>query len=400
MKLKVVELFAGVGGFRIGLEKTKKYEIIWSNQWEPLTKVQHASMVYENKFGKEGHSNKNIEEVKTKDIPDCDLLVGGFPCQDYSVANSISRSGGIEGKKGVLWWSIFRILKEKKNKPKFLILENVDRLLKSPAKQRGRDYAIMLSCLNQLNYAVEWRVINAAEYGFPQKRRRIFIVAYLKGTSNYDSINKDPITWIKTKGVISKAFPILNPINPVSEGKISKDVIVISESFNKNGAMSPFNNCGIMIKSKYYTFKSFPDYKGPFTVLKDIIEDNVDKEFFINKGDELKWKKFKDRKSEKRITKEGFVYNFSEGKMDFPDKLDKPSRTIITSEGGATPSRTKHVIETKQGLRRLTPRELEKLNGFNPDHTKLKGISDSKRAFFMGNALVVGIVKNIGEKLV
>ena len=162
--LKVVELFAGVGGFRIGLEKTKKFEVIWSNQWEPLTKTQqHASWVYENKFGKKNHSNENIEEVDTKVIPDCDVLVGGFPCQDYSVATTLKNSKGLKGKKGVLWWSIERILREKKKKPKYLILENVDRLLKSPSKQRGRDFAVMLSCLNKLDYAVEWRVINAAE---------------------------------------------------------------------------------------------------------------------------------------------------------------------------------------------------------------------------------------------
>ena len=105
--------------------------------------------------GDKGHSNENIEEVDTKDIPDCDVLVGGFPCQDYSVATTIKNSKGLKGKKGVLWWSIERIIREKKNKPKYLILENVDRLLKSPSNQRGRDFAVMLGCLNQLGYPVE-----------------------------------------------------------------------------------------------------------------------------------------------------------------------------------------------------------------------------------------------------
>jgi DNA (cytosine-5)-methyltransferase 1 len=138
--LKVVELFAGVGGFRIGLEATKKFKVIWSNQWEPSTKAQHASWVYENRFGDKGHSNENIEEVDTKDIPDCDVLVGGFPCQDYSVATTLKNSKGLKGKKGVLWWSIERIIREKKNKPKYLILENVDRLLKSPSNQKRKRF--------------------------------------------------------------------------------------------------------------------------------------------------------------------------------------------------------------------------------------------------------------------
>ena len=184
-KLSVLELFAGVGGFRVGLENTGKYKVVWSNQWEPSTKTQHASMVYENVFGQEGHSNEDIHLVPTSKIPDADVLVGGFPCQDYSVATTLKNSKGIEGKKGVLWWQINRILQEKETKPKYLILENVDRLLKSPSNQRGRDMAIILKCLEELGYAVEWRVINAAEYGFPQRRRRVFIIGYLNTTNHY-----------------------------------------------------------------------------------------------------------------------------------------------------------------------------------------------------------------------
>ena len=104
-KIRVVELFAGVGGFRVGLEgASDAYDTIWNNQWEPSTTQQDASLVYRARFGSEGHSNEDINNVLTKDIPDHDLLVGGFPCQDYSVASTLSRSGGIEGKKGVLWW--------------------------------------------------------------------------------------------------------------------------------------------------------------------------------------------------------------------------------------------------------------------------------------------------------
>ena len=163
--MKVVELFAGVGGFRIGLEGWQKkssssgykkpinsiYEVVWSNQWEPSTKIQHASNVYEKRFGKIGHSNVDIENVDVKEIPDHDMLVGGFPCQDYSVATTLKNSKGLIGKKGVLWWSIHKILVEKKNKPKYLFLENVDRLLISPSGQRGRDFAIILQSLNELN---------------------------------------------------------------------------------------------------------------------------------------------------------------------------------------------------------------------------------------------------------
>ncbi|MEK6809392.1 MAG: DNA (cytosine-5-)-methyltransferase, partial [Nanoarchaeota archaeon] len=175
-KIKVVELFAGVGGFRIGLgNASKKYEVVWSNQWEPATKTQDASDVYVKRFGEENHSNVDIVKVNIKDIPKHNLLVGGFPCQDYSVAKSLSQSKGITGKKGVLWWEIHRILKDSKSNPEFVLLENVDRLLSSPASQRGRDFAIMLASLSDLGYIVEWRIINAADYGMPQRRRRVFI---------------------------------------------------------------------------------------------------------------------------------------------------------------------------------------------------------------------------------
>ena len=206
-KLEVVELFAGVGGFRLGLEKNKQYKVVWSNQWEPSTKTQHASMVYESRFGSKNHSTNDIHDVPTNQIPDCDVLVGGFPCQDYSVATTLKNSKGLEGKKGVLWWQINRIIEEKKNKPKFLILENVDRLLKSPTSQRGRDFAIMLKCLELHGYAVEWRVINAAEYGFPQRRRRVFILGYHKSTKQYKKIKDDPLDWIEYDGTVASTFP-------------------------------------------------------------------------------------------------------------------------------------------------------------------------------------------------
>ena len=208
-KIRVAELFAGVGGFRLGLEKSN-FKIVWSNQWEPSTKMQHASMVYENRFGKKNHSNLDIEQVSSSEIPNHDLLVGGFPCQDYSIATTLHNSKGLIGKKGVLWWSIHRILKEKEYKPKYLFLENVDRLIKSPAKQRGRDFAVMLKSLDELGYAVEWRVINAAEYGMPQRRRRIFFIGYHKSTAIYNRIKKSKQNWIFKDGTIANAFPIEN----------------------------------------------------------------------------------------------------------------------------------------------------------------------------------------------
>lgn len=421
-KMKVAELFAGVGGFRLGLEKSN-YEIVWSNQWEPSTKMQHASKVYEERFGKENHSNEDINKVVTRnveEIPDHDLLVGGFPCQDYSVATTLHNSKGLKGKKGVLWWSIHQILENKKNKPKYLFLENVDRLLKSPAKQRGRDFAVMLQSLNDLGYAVEWRVINAAEYGMPQRRRRVFFIGYHKSTDVYKKIQKSSkIDWLTQKGTIANAFPVANA-NTIQEVELKGDLVEITNNFNKNGKLSPFLNTGLLIKGKIYTTKTEPDYNGEKTVLADILQNGeVTDDFFIkdkplktiktvlNNDGSLKtistekqmWEYLKGTKKEKRKTQDGFEYNYTEGSMIYPDALDNASRTVITGEGGKSPSRFKHVIVSNRGLRRLTPIELERLNMFPDNHTKLEGITDTKRAFFMGNALVVGVIEKIGEAL-
>ncbi|MEO0571689.1 MAG: DNA (cytosine-5-)-methyltransferase [Bacteroidota bacterium] len=400
--LKVCELFAGVGGFRLGLEDTGKFKIVWSNQWEPSTKAQHASRVYEARFGAQNHSNQNIEDVPTKKIPDHDVLVGGFPCQDYSVATTLNNSKGLLGKKGVLWWSIYRILKEKTNRPQYLILENVDRLLKSPASQRGRDFAVMLKGLSDLGYAVEWRVINAADYGFPQRRRRVFLVGYHKTSPHYQNLFKHGLEeWIRNDGVLAHAFPVASDCHCLSNFYLDGDLTSLSETFNKNQKASPFENSGICVQNQVFTLKSIPHHDGMISTLASVLQNGeVKDEFFIPKEDFPRWNYLKGGKKEFRTSKNGFQYQYSEGGMAFPDALDKPSRTIITGEGGKSPSRFKHVIYTPKGLRRLTPIELERLNGFPDDHTKLEGVTNAKRAFFMGNALVVGVIKKIGEVLI
>jgi DNA (cytosine-5)-methyltransferase 1 len=412
-KLRVIELFAGVGGFRLGLEgankKDKKYEIVWSNQWEPKKKAQPASAIYESKFGKEGHCNEDIEKVvegSFEQIPNHDLLVGGFPCQDYSVAKTLSQSKGLIGEKGVLWWSIYTILKRKgKDAPDFVMLENVDRLLKSPAKQRGRDFAIMLASLSDLGYAVEWRVVNAAEYGFPQRRRRVFILGYKKGTALYNKIKSeaDLTRFITDDGVIAHAFPVIPDAGIAKVRTLDGTLAEISEDFSaQQPTISPFDNAGVMIDRTVTTIKVSPVYNGKRAVLGDVLldEKEVPEEFFIKEADIEKWKYLKGGKKEQRTTKSGHSYYYSEGPMIFPDPIDKPSRTIVTGEGGTTASRFKHVITTPSGrLRRLTPLELERLDMFPDNHTKLEGVRDVTRAFIAGNALVVGVIKKLGDAL-
>lgn len=400
--IKVIELFAGVGGFRIGLERaSSRYRTIWNNQWEPSTKRQDASLVYCRQFGAEGHSNEDIATVDTKDIPDADLLVGGFPCQDYSVATTLKNSGGIEGKKGVLWWQIHRILRDHKNPPRYLLLENVDRLLGSPASQRGRDFAIILASLSDLGYSVEWRVINAADYGMPQRRKRTYIFAFKNDTTIHNTLNL-PDSWIFSDGIMAQSFPVVDEKRQVSSFSIDGTLAEVSDDFNKGKKLSPFKNAGIMINRKVYTATVCPRYYGLTLTLGDILvnDSDVPEDFFIPTEEIDRWVYAKGSKSEKRVNKTtGYEYNYSEGAMAFPDSTDKPSRTVITGEGGASPSRFKHVVKTNDGrYRRLTPVELERLNMFPDNHTA-GATSDTRRAFLMGNALVTGIVERIGINL-
>ena len=306
MKKTVCELFAGVGGFRCGLnniktledfEKKEKWDTVWFSQWEPAEKkTQYAHDCYVYHFGtrldKNGQdtTNFNIEDVDKKILPDFNLLVGGFPCQDYSVASSLATSKGLEGKKGVLWWSIRETLEAKQ--PPFVLLENVDRLLKSPAKQRGRDFGVMLACFRDEGYTVEWRVINAAEYGYQQRRRRVFIFAY-KDTTNY-AANINKLTGYKLEnnqdneksiekvllsdGFFAETFPVDRADKKeISTKELPEGLGEISEKFSFS-----FENSGIMKDGKIYTLKTVPFYHGKQVVLGDVMEtEPVDKSYFI-----------------------------------------------------------------------------------------------------------------------
>ncbi len=396
---RVAELFAGVGGFRIGLERVG-WEVIWSNQWEPSTKAQHASECYEKHFGPIGHVNDDISIVLDRaeagelDIPDVDLLCGGFPCQDYSVAKTLNQAAGIQGRKGVLWWEIVRFLKLKA--PRFVFLENVDRLLKSPATQRGRDFAVMLACLNDLGYLVEWRVVNAADYGFPQKRRRVFIVAQKR-----DEVI-DGEAWLSRDGVLAKALPATHEAtNGLARLHLDEDLVVVSDTFGGRNGSTPFANAGVASRHEVWSHAVTPRFRGKKKTLRDILlrEDLVAEEFFVDELELQRWRYLKGPKNELRTRPDGGTYFYNEGGIPFPDSIDQPARTILTGEGGRTPSRFKHIIQADSGrYRRLTPVELERLNGF-PDGWTDTGMPDGRRAFMMGNALVVGVVERIGRVL-
>jgi len=401
-KIRVVELFAGVGGFRVGFERCNKdvFETVWANQWEPGQSGQWAYKCYMKRFGEQANCvNEDIETV-IEQVPNHDLLVGGFPCQDYSVASTGAK--GIEGKKGVLWWSIDKIIK--KCHPNYVLLENVDRLLKSPGKQRGRDFGIILRCLYDEGYAVEWRVINAAEYGNVQRRRRVFIFAFKNTTEQYRKAKErlyidGTYGWLTSTGFFANTFPVEQDHTNLKDFTIAdltqySDLIDVSENFK-----APFFNAGVMLEGKVYSENVTPNYEGDHLTLNDVVtHEEVADKYLISEEQLGKWEYMKGAKRIERKSKTGFAYTFSEGPIAFPDPLDKPARTMLTSE--ASLNRSTHVVEDRVSgkLRKLTPEECEQINGFDIGWTDT-GMPERQRYFIMGNALVVPLIEEMGKTL-
>ncbi len=399
MQKTVCELFAGVGGFRLGLERLKSgWSTVWFSQWEPGKTKQWAHDCYVEHFGDSADltgdissTGKDISTIDKANIPDHSLLVGGFPCQDYSVAHTLASSKGIEGKKGVLWWQIRDTLIAKK--APFCLFENVDRLLKSPASQRGRDFGIMLACMSELGYSVEWRVVNAALYGAAQRRRRIFIFAYRNDTKYGKAMKKvKPVDLINARGLMSKAFPI-NSIDSLVEGTIDEDVVKVSDEFKFD-----FCNAGYMREGKFYTASVVEIEEKPI-LLGDILQKDVDEHYYISDETMPKWEYQKGAKKVPRKAANGHEYIFSEGPVAFPDPWDRPGRTMLTSE--STLNRSTHVVEdpATRKLRLLTPVEAERLQGFDDEWTSKGGMPERMRYFCMGNALVVPMITRMGKEL-
>lgn len=424
--MKIFSMFDGVGGFIVGLENSSKeiFKTLYSNQYEPSRKIQDAYEVGLYRFPNMEHigtdvaliPNEKFEEMRKNGV---DMIVGGFPCQDYSVARSKKNELGIEGKKGVLFWEIIRATEV--IKPKYLILENVDRLLKAPSSQRGRDFAVMLAAFNELGYSVEWRVINAADYGRAQRRRRVFFFVFRNDTKwgerlhkTYESnLPKKATTeerlaqyqnYIFADGLFGRQFPVKDMAvkKRINANHLIGDIAEVSETF-KDGK---FWNSGLMTNGYYYTIETDPIVENPIT-MGDIVvpEDTVDAKYYIT-GERLE--KFKYLRGPKKITRtsaDGHEYTYAEGGMSEYDSLELPGRTMLTSEGSV--NRSTHLLKINGNYRLITPIEAERLQDFPDDWTKFKlnakgeveEVSDRMRMFFMGNALVTGIVKRIGDEL-
>ena len=402
--MNVLELFAGVGGFRVGLEKASPtFKTLWSNQFEPSRKSQDAFEVYNYHFPDSENWNEDISLISDERFSalrgKVDLIVGGFPCQDYSVARTKKDEQGIEGKKGVLFWEIVRATKL--SNPKYLLLENVDRLLKAPSKQRGRDFAIMLRAFADLGYGVDWRVINPAEYGWCQRRKRVFLFVYRNDTAYFKQQKAFEGFGVGISGIFEEIYPTQDKIvkDRSNSFVLPEDLVEVSDSFS-----TQFWNSGSMIEGKVVTKELEPHYEGSRKVLGDILESPLDLSdtMYLSEDKVDKFRYLRGAKKFERTNSEGYTYTYSEGAMSLVDSADLPSRTLLTSEGSI--SRTTHLIKDSKGYRLLTALETERLQGFPDNWTKVKlskgkvvAVSDTRRKFFMGNALVVEVVESLGK---
>ena len=384
--------------------------------------------MYTARWGHDGHSNEDIFGVVENPskfdavvAANPEVLVGGFPCQDYSVAKPANQAAGLEGRQGVLWWAVHRALENLRaaaQPVKYLVLENVDRLLASPTACRGRDFAIIVASLNSLGYAVEWRVVNAADYGFPQRRRRVFLVGYHNTTDLYQRAlarcaRAEAATWMCQDGVLARALPAaMHPNATVFELDVAPDAFEMQQAYTAGAdGKSRFRNAGIVVDGRVWTFDvdvldslDVTPYVGSARrqTLGDVVArtQHVAESFYLDDDALANWRYAKGAKTANRVTATGYEYTYREGALPFPDPLDRPARTIITAEGGSAASRTKHVVCDRDGrLRRLTPEEVEELLGFPRGFTRVEGVSDTKRCFLVGNALVVGLVRAIGAAL-
>jgi len=277
------------------------------------------------------------------------------------------------------------------------LLENVDRLLKSPASQRGRDFAIMLKTFNELGYDAQWRVINAGDYSMPQKRRRVFIFAY-KNNSQFSQ-------WVKEGSLNLNEKNIFNDLFPVEEIKEHEtinlnnyeDILDVSNNFN-NGK---FLESGIMIDGEIEHSKIIPISESKYTLSRVLDEAkgyNTSLDEFVVEDEKLeKWKYLKGSKRIERTSANGHKYIYSEGSMSFPENVDEPARTMLTSEG--TTNRSSHIIYDKdiEKYRILTPVECELIQMFPPNWTDT--MPRRNRYFMMGNALVTGIISRLEPRL-
>lgn len=401
--MKYIDLFAGIGGFRLGIEKageslqrterrgvrlsrdksnieggdneqpetwrdrklkqSENFECVYTNEYD-----KYAAQIYEKNFGGTVDT-RDITTIPTSDIPDHDFLVGGFPCQAFSIAG---KRGGFDDTRGTLFFDIARILKAKQ--PRLLLLENVKGLL---SHDNGRTFKTIISTLDELGYDLQWQVLNSKNFGVPQNRERVFIIGHLRGEPR------------------PQVFPIRESDSPsipeegYSSGKGQRirgsDIsAAIDANYHKGQGSTRQMIQSYMIHNVYGGFgekkvREFHDYSPTIRTPKG--------------GGHLpmvamKWQRTeKGRQARRESQKQGRDYTpFSDGHRELAPS-DRGAVGALTSQAIAKDS----LIGNEMQIRRLTPVECERLQGFPDGFTE--GVSDTQRYKTLGNAVTVNVIE-------
>ena len=387
-EIRFIDLFSGIGGFRLGLEKantrmekdsvennfaersctkpqtigtrkeerTGHFRCVWS-----CDNNKYANQVYTKHFGEEGHYSGDVRGVDPREIPDFDLLCAGFPCQSFSVAGPRT---GFQDTRGTLFFEISRIAEAKR--PQMLLLENVKGLL---SNDRGQTFQTILQELGRIGYWAEWQILNSKHHGVPQNRERVFIVGHLRGTGGREIFPIGETDEMAKKDVRGRS-PVQPEVSTAIDGSYYKGVdrhgqrTVVLDTFNRGSK-----------EEEAYALKTNPSPTSSAVVMT-------------------------------------------------PIGSDKP-----TVRAGGRGSLERHAWDTLTDgfrIRRLTPMECERLQGF-PDgwtewgiqqagtvihdegtddewvevtsEAKTVRISDTQRYRALGNAVTTNVVAFLGRKI-
>ena len=373
--MKFIELFAGIGGFRLGLEKSS-HEAVWANEW-----LEKPASIYECNF-KEKPDGRDIRTIDPATIPHHDLLTGGFPCATFSVAGK--RTGfSSEDTRGSLFFEICRFLRI--NRTPYFLLENVKGLLNHDG---GRTFQIILISLDELGYDIQWQLCNSKNYGVPQSRERIFIVGNLRGKPR------------------PKVFP-LRETNPTYGG---------DEQEEQEGAESVET-----VQWRRNHLREFADKKTCHTLTANMGTGG-------NNVPLVRKRKTAEDKDTPFIqpTEDGFLLKEATKKGYSQEACVGDGVNSVVVRAVITPDRThkrqngrrfkehnepaftlgaqdRHGVQVGSGIRKLTPVECERLQGLPDDFTKYyadgKLVSNSERYERCGRTVTTSVIEAIGRGL-
>lgn len=377
--MKFIDLFAGIGGFRYGLQKVatesdcgsdsesgasqhgqRAFYCVWSNEWD-----KYASQIYKKHYGE--CDTRDIRTVDTSEIPDHDLLCAGFPCQSFSIAG---KRLGFEDTRGTMFFEIARVIRDKR--PRYFLLENVKGLL---SHDEGKTFQTILGVLSDLGYEYQWQVLNSKNFGVPQNRERIFIIGHLRETSR------------------PEVFPIGESYSISHQTKYAEQAGRSRISSTIDARYGSLRNAG----------ETYLHYIGGIKGKRDMwLKDNKQNSRNFSQGQRV-------------YSSDGIASTIAGnagglgGKTGLyaipvltPDRMEKRQNGRRFKNDGdpafTLTSQDKHGVYDGLSIRRLTPVECERLQGFPDNWTE--GISDTQRYKCLGNAVTTLVITEIGRKLI